>query len=332
MPKAIRDDLLQFEEKSSELYDTLRTERFVTKKRAIFDTIHRNNLKTFKHNKAVKGRDQPKEKDIKLQLAEAQKIFDVARVRNFDVEHLLKYDLVEKSYLFDREGMMVKPNKSELCNELEKILSKDEYTEPKEWADANTTSLMDVMGCLRRMRTGPINTFGELCKNFIEMASGLCRGSYRADFVFDTYVEGSIKDCERARRSTCRLIDLNTINSETKLPVSMDAFWASPSNKTKLQQLLRETLLLNSTCKSSVASAMGVAPDILLCVSIYMDEINPLPELDVEIEEADVRLIPHVLHAANHGSTRIVILSNDTDVMVLALHYWDIFKHHGLKN
>ncbi|KAG1707506.1 Ankyrin repeat and death domain-containing protein 1A [Nymphon striatum] len=190
---------------------------------------------------------------------------------------------------------------------------------------------MDVMGCLRRMRTGPINTFGELCKNFIEMASGLCRGSYRAGFVFDTYVEGSIKDCERARRSTCRLIDLNTINSETKLPVSMDAFWASPSNKTKLQQLLRETLLLNSTCKSSVASAMGVAPDILLCVSIYMDEINPLPELDVEIEEADVRLIPHALHAANHGSTRIVILSNDTDVMVLALHYWDIFKHHGLK-
>lgn len=331
MPQVIRDDLLQFEEKSAELYETFRTERFITKERAIFDTIHRNNVKTFKSNKVVKGTGQPKEKDIKQQLAEAQKIFDVARIRNYDVKHLLKYDLVETSYLFDGEGMMVKPNKSDLCDELEKILKKDDYTQPTEWADAKTTSIMDVMGCLRRMRTGPIKTFGEFCEKFIEMASGLCRGSDRIDLVFDTYVEGSVKESERTRRSSCRPIDLNAINSETKLPVSMDAFWASPTNKTKLQQLLRQIAIQQSNSRTVVVSAMGVAPDMLPCISVSKDDINPLRELDVEIEEADVRLIPHALHAVNHGSTRIVILSNDTDVMVLALHYWDILKCHGLQ-
>lgn len=44
-----------------------------------------------------------------------------------------------------------------------------------------------------------------------------------------------------------------------------------------------------------------------------------------------MRIIPHALHAVNCGATRVVLLSNDTDVMVLALHFWSILKGHGLK-
>ena len=42
-------------------------------------------------------------------------------------------------------------------------------------------------------------------------------------------------------------------------------------------------------------------------------------------------LHPHALHAVNCGTSRVVLLSNDTDVMVLGLHYWNILKVHGLK-
>ena len=60
-----------------------------------------------------------------------------------------------------------------------------------------------------------------------------------------------------------------------------------------------------------------------------MSDINtPLSELDVHIEEADVRMIPHAL---NCGASREVILSKDTDVMVLGLYYWNLLKGHGLK-
>jgi hypothetical protein len=44
---------------------------------------------------------------------------------------------------------------------------------------------------------------------------------------------------------------------------------------------------------------------------------NPVT-IPTDIEEADVRIIPHALHVVNCGATRIVLLSNGTDVMVLA--------------
>lgn len=48
MPQEIRNDLLQFDATCKTLYETFRTERFVTRQRLISDTIHRRNLKTLK--------------------------------------------------------------------------------------------------------------------------------------------------------------------------------------------------------------------------------------------------------------------------------------------
>ena len=56
-----------------------------------------------------------------------------------------------------------------------------------------------------------------------------------------------------------------------------------------------------------------------------------LPELNVKIEETDVRMIPHALHSANGGASKVILLSNDTDVVVLELHYWSLLKGHGLE-
>ena len=128
----------------------------MTKQRDTFDTIHRNNIKTFKSNKVLKRTGEAKEKSSKQQLTKNHKIFDVASVHKYDIKRLLKFDLVENSYLFVGEGLMAKPNKSDLSNELEKCLKKDDYTQPTEWTDANTTSTMDVMGYLRRMLTAPL--------------------------------------------------------------------------------------------------------------------------------------------------------------------------------
>lgn len=44
-----------------------------------------------------------------------------------------------------------------------------------------------------------------------------------------------------------------------------------------------------------------------------------------------MRIIPHLIHAVVGGATRAVVLSNDTDVLVLLLHYWKMAHGHGLK-
>lgn len=56
-----------------------------------------------------------------------------------------------------------------------------------------------------------------------------------------------------------------------------------------------------------------------------------LPDLDAKIKEADMMMISHSLHAVNCGATKDVLLSNDTDVMILVLHYWNTLKGCGLK-
>ena len=77
----------------------------------------------------------------------------------------------------------------------------------------------------------------------------------------------------------------------------------------------------------TVVSTIGVS-DIEPGRCVMRDINTPLSELDVHIEKADVRMIPHAL---NCGASRVVILSKDTDVMVLGLHYWNLLKSHGLK-
>ena len=76
---------------------------------------------------AEKQTHQTKAKESKRQLAETQKIFDITRVREYDIQEMLTYDLIDTSYLFDAEGLMVKPNKSDLYNELEKMLEPTDY-------------------------------------------------------------------------------------------------------------------------------------------------------------------------------------------------------------
>ena len=54
--------------------------------------------------------------------------------------------------------------------------------------------------------------------------------------VFDSYVEMSIK--EHQKREKKPPIELHYINKETPLPVEMERFWPSITNKTKLESLL----------------------------------------------------------------------------------------------
>ena len=247
------------------------------------------------------------------------------------MQELLTYDLIDTNCLFDADGLMVKPNKSDLCSELEKMLEPMDYLQPSAWTPANTTAIADVMAHLCRMRLANLNTFGDLCTDFLGYVHSLSLNALGTDFVFDTCIDASVKDSERARRCNCCPIDLNNVSPETPLPVTMESFWASSMNKAKLQLLLRKYILDNPMAAADiVVSAIGLA-EIEPARGVFSNIGITLPELNVKIEEADVRMIPHALHSVNGGASRVILLSNDTDVVVLGLHYWSLLKGHGLK-
>jgi hypothetical protein len=85
----------------------------------------------------------------------------------------------------------------------------------------------------------------------------------------DTYLEGSVKDSERAKRCSCSPIDLNVMCEDTPLPVTMDAFWVSSTNKDKVQGLLRSYILANpKTMTDVVISGMGLSSEVEPCRAI----------------------------------------------------------------
>lgn len=54
---------------------------------------------------------------------------------------------------------------------------------------------------------------------------------------------------------------------------------------------------------------------------VINQQITSVPELESTQEEADMRLILHMICAARNGSPCVVLHVNDTDVIVLCIYY-----------
>ena len=55
------------------------------------------------------------------------------------------------------------------------------------------------------------------------------------------------------------------------------------------------------------------------CYQLWSGVVQPISELESTQEEADTRMLLHSLHAARSRFTSVVIVSEDTDVLVLLL-------------
>jgi hypothetical protein len=115
----------------------------------------------------------------------------------------------------------------------------------------------------------------------------------------------------------------------------MEKFWGSSSNKVKLQSFFSETALniARENNVNIVLSGTVVNNEVQPCKAV----INRTDYLDIEllkssIEEADCRIIPHInWSVTSMGYKNFVILSNDTDVLVLTLNYFKHFKASGIQ-
>ena len=153
------------------------------------------------------------------------------------------------------------------------------------------------------------------------------------DIIYGSYINDSLKECEQLRRSKCEPIHLKDIQLETKLPIQLDQFLASASNKEKLQKLSRVyfKILSKTPNLEIVVSGYLTNKEIVKAEQYYRDETTILPNLNSDTEEADTLIIPHINNISLKNNTTAVVLSNDTYVCVLLLHCMNVFKKNGLK-
>ena len=70
--------------------------------------------------------------------------------------------------------------------------------------------------------------------------------------------------------------------------------------------------------------------DSFKCIQIINGATNERPDLDNHIEEADMRIIPHIAKSIESGLKNVVVVSNDTDACVLLLNYTPQLIESGL--
>lgn len=143
--------------------------------------------------------------------------------------------------------------------------------------------------------------------------------SDRIDVVFDDYREESTKNAERENRGEGSVSEYRNIQADHKIKQwrkflcslkNKQAFIVFVTNEWKkdkyMEKLSGKTLVV--TCGNS-------------CYQLSSGVVQPISELESTQEEADTRMVLHSLHEARSRFTSVVIVSEETDVLVLLLAF-----------
>lgn len=158
---------------------------------------------------------------------------------------------------------------------------------------------------------GTVRTFEEYCQTvFGPYIARQLQSVKQVDLVWDVYKEGSLKKATRERRGTGQR---RQVTMSTRIPTDWKGFLRNDENKDELFLLLASYVVsMDIPCDKELYTTAG---ESVLSSKNRMDLTSLAP---CTHEEADTRLMVHVLDASLCGHRRIMIRTNDTDVVVLA--------------
>ena len=152
-------------------------------------------------------------------------------------------------------------------------------------------------------------TFNDYADNvFIPYLEKLLQGTARLDIVWDTYIAGSLKECTREKRGKGVR---RKVSGQTKIPGNWMDFLRDTKNKKELFAFLT----------SKVAGIIW-PPDksVYITSGQYVESMNSSrPMLACNHEEADTRIVVHVMHAlvVEQGMKSVLVRTVDTDVIFI---------------
>lgn len=138
----------------------------------------------------------------------------------------------------------------------------------------------------------------------------------RIDVVWDQYLPSSIKASTRERRgSGVRL----KVNPHTKIPSKWNDFLLDSSNKDELFSFLTQKVTDADWPDGKDIYITNGTTVISRGTSHVMS--------DCTHEEADSRIVVHIVHALQHGAKTVQVRTVDTDVLVILVgHFFDLLQ------
>ena len=311
------------------VYQSFRRERMVEKTKKLSSTITKGKFPAFNAHKektptlVLKGKQELSTKSM----ASAHRNIDIAKDRGMTLPEILSHDLLPVSPLFEGD-LPASASKSKLIEWIEQYLDLDTWSHDTNLA---THVVMDFMSRIRQMPLAHFASLGAVINAIINSASSLSQKLESIHMILDSYIERSLKEGERLRRThDIKGIDIIGMTKETPIPQQLDKFWVYECNKRNIQAL----------CRDMACSRTKSNPNIIVSSVVHEDEVLPaetsegrdIPELINWIEEADDRLIVHVEWAIRvKKCKRIIVVSNDTDPFGRLLYYTPHFMTIGAK-
>lgn len=182
------------------------------------------------------------------------------------------------------------------------------------------------MAFLQGLKEGQFSTFDDIGFLVLQYLKTLfygknCIGAIA--IVFDRYDNClSIKHMERQRRGSNAFRKTYVINGSITVP-NYRYFIKNSANKASLATFLTDYIIHNAADilrRNQVIVLAGGFPDGQVVKSVSKDGVSELTAMHSSHEEADTRMILHAVYLSAQFE-RIVVRSDDTDVLVLLLHY-----------
>lgn len=328
LPTDVAEELLQAEERGSRILSEFIADRLTrNSERNLHDKIPQNKSKTFTYLQTpLHGHGSQQTAKVKCNKDIFKRLLSASQSgRQVDLANVLTYELQPAPpSLATRDGLLRPPtDKAALSHILADKYAKQVLPNSTE----STCVVIDGMALVQSIgKPSKATTFGELADVFSSSVLKDLHDEWtRVDIIFDQYDLKSAKSGTRTKRNVKsrkvrRIID----RRENLLPSSWSSFIGLTENKQNLIQFLTSELqkkmgLLQPTQTLVIAGGMN---DGRLVVSNHdRPEEMVKQHMNSTHEEADSRMILHVIDAANCGFERIIVRSRDTDVLVLLIHH-----------
>lgn len=149
--------------------------------------------------------------------------------------------------------------------------------------------------------------------------------------VFDRYDNLSLKNAENVQKTKYINAPKFEINdAQTKIPKNTKTFLTQSHNKLELVKFLCQNAFnyVKLSNKNQKLFISGGFPNVQKCYKICNKSMFEVPDLQSNHLEADTRILSHAFYSVDRN-VDVIIHSVDTDIFILCIHFWEIFKFKG---
>ncbi len=318
LPEPIKEDLLQCYSKGKEWRKEFQAECTADPSR-FEKPIEKRKIQNAAQT-AVKTKVKTKDQKL-IEVQGTRDLFGrllyLSTTSGVNMENVLKFPLTPVPLALGHvDGTMNHTDKSKSLHKIEAMCV---HNPPEQNPDI---AIVDAMMLLNSLTSPLPTTYGGLAKVVLGKLFALAPSVH---MVCDTYIQPSIKDLERARRGEPAIVPV--ITGPDQRIINLHEYLRSGQWKTSLFRFLAEEWKEKNYAKALEGKNMYMAFDRKCIHYTSVNAEGPVvwkevPALNCSHEEADTRIIFHLVHAIQQDpDANISVRADDTDIFINLLFH-----------